>query len=121
MHKGTTAKNAILEAGAVPALVALLNHYNDPTRRNAANVLRWVAKEHSPGQEAIARAGGIQALVSVLPDTDEALVGNAVAALKWLVHDHRANKKIVARLAKDPAVKKRLIAHDIPFKTSFFW
>jgi len=96
---------AMLQAGAIPALVALLQREgpgNDRGKRNGAAALKSLAKRDKDAARAMVAAGGVPALVALLHAGSSAVRLRSKAVLRSLVrHVPEARDAIVVAAGRD--------------------
>ena len=76
---------AMLAAGAIPALVALLEGESDRSKRNGAAALKSLAKRDEAAARAMVASGGVPALVALLHAGSSAVRLRSTAVLRSLV------------------------------------
>ncbi|KOO25665.1 hypothetical protein Ctob_008460, partial [Chrysochromulina tobinii] len=87
-HTSVTARDAIREAGAIPALVALLHAgAESEAAKNAAGVLWNLADDNPTNQDAIREAGAIPPLVALLHAGAESEAAEKAAGVLWNLTD----------------------------------
>jgi hypothetical protein len=75
----------MLAAGAIPALVALLEGESDRSKRNGAAALKSLAKRDEAAARAMVASGGVPALVALLHAGSSAVRLRSTAVLRSLV------------------------------------
>ena len=85
---------AIVRAGAIEPLVALLRGGGERAQRAAAGALSYLATDH---QAAIAQAGAIEPLVALVRGGSAEAQGAAASALGNLAGDNADNRVAIAR------------------------
>ena len=91
---GADSRAAIVRAGAIEPLVALVRRGGERAQRAAAGALSYLATDH---QAAIAQAGAIEPLVALVRDGSAEAQGAAAAALANLAGDNADNRVAIAR------------------------
>ena len=92
--KNIPAKDAIVEAGAIPKLVSLLKE-DVNSKEKAASCLAHLALDHGKNKVAIAAAGALTPLLRLLSDEPK-VQENAAAALKNLARMNATNQAAIA-------------------------
>ncbi|KAG1678485.1 hypothetical protein FOA52_014516 [Chlamydomonas sp. UWO 241] len=102
---------AVAAAGAIPALVRLLQDSED-AHDEAAGALQSLARHHNHNQAAIADAGTIPALVRLLCRKDEYLQFAAACALDDLAANHAQNQTAIADAGAIPLLADLVFGLD---------
>ena len=99
-----TALDAIREAGAIPALVALLHAgAESEAAERAADALWFLALDNPTNQDAIREAGAIPALVALLHAGAESEAAKSAAGVLWnLADDNRTNQDAIREAGAIP-------------------
>ncbi|KAG1676327.1 hypothetical protein FOA52_001122 [Chlamydomonas sp. UWO 241] len=112
-------QHAIVAAGAIPALVQLLQGL-EGVQDAAAGALRSLAENNTQNQTTIAAAGAIPALVQLLQDVDpESEPGRAAFALGCLADHHAKNQTAIVAAGAFPALIDLLDPNLVPTRCSF--
>ena len=88
---------AIMSAGGIAPLLALLNGGNNGAHVQAAAALAELARDNLQTQAAIAKAGGIGPLLALLSSTKSQSQAQAMNALAQLARHNRDNQDAIAR------------------------
>jgi hypothetical protein len=106
-------KQTMVNAGAIPPLVAELSSQSDMAREYAAGVLSALARTQGGNKKAIVAAGGIEPLIALLSDPAIDTQKNAACALWGLTEGKEGiyDKQVVEKGAVEPLIAMLMMNH----------
>lgn len=110
----------IAEAGAIPALVALLAYHNPVAKMEAARTLSNLASK-AAFQPALIGAGTIPALVAALSKGNQKGKENATLALYYLAENNDPNKAAIVAAGGNPALEALEKTQDKALEDARLW